>query len=167
MFSSIRSVSKRHVALAVISSSLLAAGCSRQQMMSKVGRFDPDPIDPVLKDPVPDAAATARNFEPSTLIYPNGQVVAQPVYYTTYETRPKILGDDVAYGVAAPLIFLGDVALAPLRLATQLPGTLVLYSGAQYGRSMTVAPPLPGNLPEGDKSEVPGNPALAPMPAAP
>jgi hypothetical protein len=145
-----------------LAAALLVGGCTHAQR-EQHGRYEANPIDERMKDPLPDAAAQARNFEPSTLYYPNGQVVAFPVWATTYETRPRYLGDDVAYGMAAPLIYLADIGIMPLRMVTQPPWSLVLYSGAQYGPSMTVAPPLPGNLPEGDKSEVPGNPSAVPV----
>src|SRR5690242_19561295 len=47
--------------------------------------------DTVIADPAPDAAAVARGWEPVSLAYPNGAVIAGPNYGISYEDRPGFL----------------------------------------------------------------------------
>lgn len=100
-------------------------------------------LDPVMADPAADEATTVRDWEASAYHYPNGATPAYPTYTLNYEDRPAWLGNDYCYAAGQPAVVMGDVALMPLWLFVEPPWIDITYHGAQYGPSMTVAPPLP------------------------
>jgi hypothetical protein len=111
-------------------------------------------LDPVLPDPPPDAATTARAWDTNVYRYPNGSVSAYPTYtLVNYEDAPQWLEDDYVYAATQPGIVIADIIMLPVLLFVEPPWIDLQNHGARYAPSMTVAPPLPP----------PGAPAPAPQ----
>ena len=100
-------------------------------------------LDPFLADPLPDEAASLRNWDGSVYHYPNGAVVAYPTYNPNYEDRPAWLSNDNLYSTLSPAILVADAVFLPFWILVEPPSTEVTYHGPRYAPSMTVAPPLP------------------------
>jgi hypothetical protein len=151
------SIPKTAVLLAAQLLLLSAVGCNssfHEQWYNGFARFHEQNIepkfrasqhrfDPVMPDPQPDEAATARDWERSTYRYPNGTVVAYPTYNPNYEEQWPWAQNDYMASLTQPAVLVADALFIIPVMFVEPPWWDIKYHGAQYPPSMTVAPPLP------------------------
>ena len=98
------------------------AGCQRTADIQERPAFSMSPL-------VIDSAIQHRNWEPSVVEYPNGDVVAGPTLFP-YETRRTDPGWQQA--LFAPVLFVGQTIALPFHAFVTPPWSQVAYQGVDF-----------------------------------
>ena len=146
------SIRNRSLLFAIaIAGLLIAGGCSsihEARMEWREGyahrmRKSQYQLEPVMADPEPDEAATARAWDRTNYLYPNGAVSAYPTYKINYEDRWDWVSNDYVYSLMEPAAVITQAIMILPRMIVERPWEDVVYNGVHYPPTMTAAPPLP------------------------
>ena len=141
---------------AALLSLLLATGCQRVQ------NTPPEALNTTPL--VIDRAMQLRNWEPSSVEYANGSVVAGPLGFW-FEPRPDL--PEWQHTFVDPAMFAGQALILPVTVFFPPPWTDFAYRGATVEPTYTAAPPLPPEEPTVSGLSPQPTPAPTPAPAAP
>lgn len=115
----------------IIASLVLVAGCQQTR---------PQPPDRVSDIPlIVDEAMQKRDYEPSTIYYPRGSIVAGPTGYM-FEKNSHIPAEVTR--VTEPFVAVGNIILLPVTLPLSKPWQAREFHGAQIPPTYTGQPPL-------------------------
>jgi hypothetical protein len=136
----------------LVSAAVVAVGCAV--------RTPPKPDQLTDNTIKPDQAMQRRDWDQSSAMYPNGQVVAGP---TEFPFEPKHNQSSYSYYGADSATFLLNVAVMPYSLIVTPPWQKITYPGAVTPPTSTGTPVLASSrAPE----PAPAAPAPAPIPAS-